>query len=82
MDQAAAQRTVMAVVIVTGAVVVWDNIKHKGKASPSGKQLVAFAILAGGLAVGASVAPSIAGPLALLIGLAVVISRVGGGKAA
>lgn len=78
MDQASAQRTVLAVVVVAGAVVAWDNIKHKGKASPSGKQLVSFAILAGGLAVGASVAPSIVGPLAILIGLAVVISRVGG----
>lgn len=82
MSDAAAQRTVLAVVLVTGAVVAWDNIKRTGKASPGGKQLVAFAILAAGLALLAGVAPRIGGPLALLIGLAVVVSRVGGAKKA
>ncbi len=80
MNEAAAQRTVLAVVIVGGAVVVWDNIKKTGKASPGGKQLVAFTILAAGLALFAGVAPQIGGPLALLIGLAIVVSRVGGKK--
>ena len=77
MSEATAQKTVLAVALVGGAVVVWDNIKKTGKASPGGKQLVAFAILAAGLAVGASLVPSIAGPLALLIGLGIVISKVG-----
>lgn len=81
MSEAQAQRAVLAAVIVAGAVVAWDGVKKTGKATPTGKQLVSFAILAGGLAVGASVAPSIAGPLAVLIALAVVISRVGGKKA-
>lgn len=73
-----AQKTVLGVVLVVGAIVVWDNIKKTGKASPGGKQLVAFTILAAGLAIGAGVAPQIVGPLALLIGLAVAVSRIGG----
>lgn len=80
MSEATAQRTVLAVVIVAGSVVAWDNIKRTGKASPGGKQLVAFAILAAGLALFAGVAPRIGGPFALLVGLAVVVSRVGGVK--
>lgn len=80
MSEATAQSTVLAVVIVAGAVVAWDNIKKTGKASPGGKPLVAFTLLAAGLAVGATVAPQAVGPLAILIGLAVVISRVGGVK--
>jgi hypothetical protein len=74
--EAAAQKTVLAVALAAGAVVAWDNIKKTGKASPGGKQLVAFAILIAGLGVGASVIPSIAGPLAILIGLGIVISKV------
>lgn len=77
MAEQTAQRTVLAVVLVGGAVIVWDNIKKTGKASPGAKQLVAYAVLAAVLAVIAGVAPSIGGPLALLIGLAIVISRVG-----
>jgi hypothetical protein len=73
----AAQQTVLAVVLVTGAVIAWDNIKRTGKASPGGRQLVAYSILAAGLAVLAGVAPQLGGPLALLIGLGVVVSRVG-----
>jgi hypothetical protein len=80
MSEQTAQSTVLAVVLVGGAVVVWDNIKKTGKASPGGKQLVAFSILAAGLALGAGVAPQIFGPLALLIGLGIVINRVGGKK--
>ena len=81
MSEGTAQQTVLAVVLVTGAVIVWDNIKKTGKASPGAKQLVAFTLIAAALAVGASVAPQITGPFAVLIGLAVVISRVGGAKA-
>lgn len=80
MSPAAAQQAVLAVVLVGGAVVAWDSIKKTGKASPGGRQLVAFSILAAGLAILAGVAPSIGGPLAILVGLAVVISRVGGGQ--
>ncbi len=80
MGESTAQSTVLAFVLVAGAVTVWDNIKKTGKASPGGKQLVAFTILAAGLAVGAKVAPAIVGPLAVLIGLAIVASRVGGKK--
>jgi membrane-associated phospholipid phosphatase len=72
-----AQSTVLGVILVVGAVVAWDNIKRTGKATPSGKSLVAFTILAAGLAIGAKAAPSIVGPFALLIGLSVVVSRVG-----
>ena len=78
MSQQAAQSTVLAVVLVGGSVVVWDNIKKTGKASGGGgKQLVAFAILAAGLALLAGVAPQIGGPLAILVGLGIVVSRVG-----
>jgi hypothetical protein len=72
-----AQQTVLAVVLVTGAVIAWDNIKRTGKASPGGKQLVAYTILAAGLAILTGVAPQLGGPLAILIGLGVIVSRVG-----
>ncbi len=75
MTEAGAQRAVLGMLLVVSAVVAWDNIKHTGKAAPTGKALVAFVILAAGLAVGAGLAPGIVGPLALLIGLAIVISR-------
>ncbi len=78
MSPQTAQQTVLAVVLVGGAVVIWDNIKKTGKASPGGKQLVSFAILAAGLAILAGVSPTVGGYLALLIGLAIVVSRVGG----
>ncbi len=77
MSEASAQKAVLASVLVAGAVVAWDSIKKTGKASPGAKPLVAFAILAAGLAVGASVAPQAAGPLAILIALGIIISRVG-----
>ena len=77
MSPQTAQQTVLAAVLVTGAVIAWDNIKRTGKASPGGKQLVAYTILAAGLAILAGVAPQIGGPLALLIALGVVVSRVG-----
>ncbi len=82
MSPQAAQQSVLAVVLIGGAVVVWDNIKRTGKASGGGgKQLVAFAILAAGLAILAGTVPQIGGPLAILIGLAIVVSRVGVKKA-
>ena len=81
MSEAAAQKAVLASVLVTGAVIAWGNIKNTGKASPGAKQLVAYSILAAGLAVGASVVPSLAGPLAILIAVSILISRTGGKKA-
>ena len=77
MSEASAQRAVLGVVLVTGAVVVWDNIKKTGKATPTGKGLVAFTVLAAGLAVGAGIAPQVVGPFAILVGIAIVLSRVG-----
>lgn len=80
MSESTASSTVLGVILVAGAVVVWDNIKKTGKATPSGRNLVAFTILAAGLAVGAKAAPAVVGPFALLLGLAIVVSRVGGKK--
>ena len=77
MSQATAQNVVIATIIVTGAVIAWDGIKKTGKASPSGKTLVAFTMIAAILLVGVGIAPELIGPLALLIGLSVIISRVG-----
>jgi len=79
-SEATAQRVVFATVLVGGAIVVWDGIKNKGKASPTARQLVTFTVLAGVLAVGASVAPSLFGPLALLILASFAVSRIGGKK--
>ncbi len=76
MNQSDAQKVVLASVIVSGAVIVWTDIKATGKATPKGKTLVSFALLAGVLAVGAEVAPGIAGPFAILIALAISISRI------
>lgn len=75
MTEAAAQKVVLGTLIVVSAVVVWDNIKRTGKAAPTGKGLVSLVVLGAGLAVGAGVAPGLFGPLALLIGLSIVISR-------
>ena len=80
MSEAAAQKTVLAVLIVGGAIIAWDGIKRKGKATPGGRQLVSLTVLAAALAVGATVAPSFAGPLSVLILLGLVITKVGGGK--
>ena len=77
MSQGTAQNVVLGTILVTGAVIAWDNIKKNGKATPTGKGLVAYVILAAGLAIGAGVAPQIVGPFALLIGLSIVVSRVG-----
>lgn len=76
MNQAQAEKTVLAVVLVTAAVVLHDNFKKTGKASPPVKSAVSFGLLAGALALGAEVAPAVVGPFALLVGLAVVLSRL------
>lgn len=77
MSQATAQNVVIGTIIVTGAVIAWDGIKKQGKASPTGKSLVAYTILAAALLIGVGIAPSVIGPFSLLIGLSIVISRVG-----
>ena len=77
MSEAQAQKAVLGVILVTAAVVAWDNIKKTGKATPTGKGLVAFVILAAVLSIGAGLAPSIVGPFSLLVGLAIIVSRVG-----
>ena len=84
MNEAQAQKTVLGVLLVSGAVIVWGNLKGSGgtrvlPATDWGKWLVGFLILAAALSIGASAAPELFGPLALLIGLAVVMSRVGKG---
>lgn len=77
MNQAQAQNVVLGTMIVIAAVVVHDNLKHGRKATPPFGSLVALLVIGGALAMGAAVAPELAGPLALLVGLAVVVSRVG-----
>lgn len=77
MNQTQAQQTVLAVLLVVGGVVVWDSIKKTGKATPPFKSLVALSLLGAVLAIGAGTVPEVAGPFALLVGLAVVVSRVG-----
>jgi len=70
----------MGVFIVTAAVVAWSEIAQKGNPLPPLKTIVALIVLAAGLAVGVELLPEIVGPLALLMGLAIVISRVPTGK--
>lgn len=77
MNQSQAQDTVLAVMLITAVTVAWTDLKKTGHPSPSFKQLIAFVTLGGVLAIGASVAPEIAGPFAILIGLAIVTSRIG-----
>jgi hypothetical protein len=76
MSQSQAKRIATGVFIVTAAVVAWSEIAKKGSPLPSGKTLIALLVLGAGLAVGAEIAPSLFGPLALLFGLAVVVSRI------
>ena len=77
MNTGTAQNVVFGTMLVTAVVVVHDNIKKTGKGLPSVRTLVALLVLGGALSIGANVAPSIAGPFALLVGLAVVLSRIG-----
>jgi len=65
---------------VTAGVVAWSEIARKGSPLPPAKTLVALLVLAAGLAVGVEILPEIVGPLALLMGMAVVISRIPTGK--
>lgn len=76
MSPAQAKRTATGVFIVVAAVVAWSEIADKGNPLPPAKTLVALIVLAAGLAVGVELIPEIIGPLALLMGLAIVISRI------
>ena len=80
MSQSEAQKVVLASVLVSGAIIVWTDIKGTGKATPTGKTLVSFALLAGVLAIGAEVAPGIAGPFAILVALSIAVSRISPGS--
>lgn len=82
MSESTAGNVVIAVFVVVTAVVIWDTIKKTGKATPPFKTVVALTILAAGLALGVAVAPSVVGPFALLVGLAIVLSRTGNPKGA
>jgi hypothetical protein len=70
----------MATIIAVAAVVVWSHIAAKGTPKPTGRQTVAYLVLAGGLFLLADVAPAFAGPLALLFGIAIVTSEIPTGK--
>jgi uncharacterized membrane protein len=76
-NEATAQKVVLGTFLVTSGVIVYDNLKKTGKAAPPAKTLVRLVVLGAVLALAAAAAPGIAGPFALLIGLAVVVSRVG-----
>lgn len=76
MGEDQAQKVVLAVALVGGAVVCWENLKATGKLLPPFKTVTAGVLIIAGLAVGASVAPQLVGPLAILVGLAVVMSRI------
>ena len=80
MNQAAAQQAVMLTIVAGGAIVAHDQYKQTGSVAPPFKTVVAMLLLAGGLAFGAQTVPEIAGPFALLILLAVGVSRIGGGS--
>jgi uncharacterized membrane protein (UPF0182 family) len=76
MGEQEAQKAVLAVIVVTTAIVLWDSIKKTGRALPPFKSVVALSLLAAVLMLGASIAPALAGPFALLVGLAVVVTRI------
>lgn len=78
MSSGQAQKLVLTLAIVGGAIVVYENIRKTGKGSPSGKQIVTYATLLAALAIGAELAPEIAGPLALLIGVSFLVAHIGG----
>lgn len=62
---------------MVAAVEGYQGIKTTGKAAPSFKSLTALAVLATVLLLAAEAAPGIAGPFAVLVGLAVVVSKIG-----
>lgn len=76
MNQAQAQHTVAAVALVVAAVVAHDGFRKTGKATPPFKSVVSFAMILSVLAIGAEVAPQIAGPFALLVGIAIILPRL------
>lgn len=72
-----ARRTTVAVFLLIAGVVVWENLQTRHSPLPSGKKTVQLLVLAAGLAIGVEIVPELAGPLALLIGVAFAASRLG-----
>lgn len=71
-----ARRIVIAVALVVTAVVFWENLVNTGNLIPPAKTVVTMLVLITGLSIGASLAPEVFGPLTLLVGTAIAISRV------
>lgn len=77
MTEAGAQKAVLGAFLAIGAMLVYEDIRLGRSAKPPFKQLVALAALAAALAAGASAAPDIAGPLAILIAIGYLTSKIG-----
>lgn len=77
MSESDAQAVIVGTIIVVAAVVAWHGLRTGGKATPSLRTFVALLTLGAVLLLLASVAPQVAGPFALLIGIGVVVSRLG-----
>jgi len=66
----------MAMILIVSVIVFWENLVNRGTIIPPAKTVVTMLVLFAGLSIGASLAPEIVGPLSLLIGTAIAISRV------
>lgn len=75
MTSSQAQNAVLASAAVTAGVIVYDTVKKGARADL--KTVSAGAVVFAALALGASAAPNVAGPLAILLGLAVAYSKIG-----
>lgn len=75
MSEQDARRAAMAMLVAVAAVVAWESLKTRGVPVPNFKTTVALVILAAVTFVGVDLIPEIAGPFALLAGLAIVLSR-------
>lgn len=76
MNSDQAQKTVLLVFLVCTATLVYENLKKSGHATPGFKELVALVVVTAIFALGAATVPEAAGPFALLVGLAFVLSHV------
>ncbi len=76
MDELQARKTVVAVSLVVVAVVVWESTVSQGKVIPDARTMVVLLVLITGLSIGASLYPEVFGPLTLLVGTAIAISRI------
>ena len=77
MSESDAQKVIVGTIVVVGAIVAWQGVKHTGKATPNLKTFTALFVLAAVALLAASFAPSLAAGFAVLIGLGVVTSRIG-----